>query len=95
MSRAPLGALLAILVGCAGHRAAPRGGPPPEYEPPRLLAWDAGVGPDETDPFAAAAEGEWLAAESTERAADAGADPAGSAGAGPVSLDGAGGRAIN
>ncbi len=94
MSRAPFGALLVLLVGCAGHRAAP-GGPPPEYEPPRLLAWDAGVAEDEADPFAAAAEGEWLAAEPTGVGADAGVQPGGSAGAGPVSLDGAGGRAIN
>ncbi len=94
MSRTPLGALLLLFVGCAGHRAAP-GGPPPEYEPPRLLAWDAGVTEDEVDPFAAAAEGEWLAAEPTVAGADTGVQPEGSAGAGPVSLDGAGGRTIN
>lgn len=47
------GGWLAVALGllaaaCPGPRRTPQG-PPPEYEPPRVMPWDSGGG---TDPFA-------------------------------------------
>jgi len=83
-----------LLLGCSGPRPG-FGGPAPQYEPPRILPWDAGVEGPEPDPFAAAAEGEWVAAEPSRADAASGEHPEGTAGKGPVSLDGAAGRAVN
>ncbi len=83
-----------LLLGCTGQRPSP-GGPAPEYEPPRILPWGAGAGDPEPDPFAAAAEGDWLAAEPSQADTAVGERADGSAGKGPVSLDGAAGWAIN
>lgn len=50
---------MGLLVGCAANEPRPSG-PPPEYEPPRVLAWDAG-GADPTEhPLESAAVGGWL-----------------------------------
>lgn len=67
-------------------REHPPSGPPPEYIPPRVLAWDASSS-DTEDPFAAAAAGDWLpqqeAANGAEDAAMGAADRADSGDGGP------------
>jgi hypothetical protein len=51
-----------ILNGCSG-RTRPTG-PPPEFEPPRVRAWDAGRA---VDPLEAAEQsGEWVDEEGTD-----------------------------
>jgi len=52
-------ALGLCLLTCSTQPSVPRG-PAPEYEPPVLPPWDAGSGADSVDPFAAAAEGDWI-----------------------------------
>lgn len=66
----------ALGVACSVARAP--SGPPPVYEPPRVLPWDAGAPPPADDPFAAAAEGQWLddLPEEEGAAATAGGAPA-------------------
>ncbi len=82
-------AALCVLVAeaCSATPARPRG-PEPVYEPPRLGPWDAGAGESGADPYAAAAESEWLDENQDGGRAEAGVgDEAGSDGA--VSLDAA------
>ena len=61
--------LCCAVLSCAGRERRPPG-PPPEYEPPRVMPWDAGSPSEPEDPFAALATGEWLAE------LDAAAEPA-------------------
>jgi hypothetical protein len=59
-----------MLLGCAGGTGAPSG-PPPEYEPPSVLPWDAGAPPPGSDqPFV-----DELERESGALAADAAVAP--------------------
>ncbi len=56
--------LAGVVAGCPASRSRFKG-PPPEYERPAVAPWDAGVvkPDDDFDPFAAAAESEWIGGE--------------------------------
>ena len=43
-------------------------GPAPEYEPAKVLLWDAGNPSEEQDPFASAAVGDWVGDSQAEEA---------------------------
>ena len=58
-----------VLACCGGPRTITA--PAPEYERPVVRPWDAGGGEDPEDPFAAAAEGDWI--EEPPEESDAGA----------------------
>ncbi|MBN2191231.1 MAG: hypothetical protein JW751_00295 [Polyangiaceae bacterium] len=83
-----------LILACSQHRAA-MVGPPPEYEPPRIIPWDGGAGETPEDPFAASAEGEWITEERDSGVPLPEAGSVGAAGRGPVSLDSAAGQAMN
>ena len=66
-------AAIAVALGvasCNTRNALPPG-PAPEYEPARVIPWDAGAGA-EGDPFDEAAEGDWID-DDADRSPDAGA----------------------
>ena len=71
---------LVLVCACSPGHQSPPSGPPPEYEHPELPPWDSGAREQpEVDPFANAAEGEWLEETDTP---DAGHDAMGDAAAG-------------
>ena len=74
------------LLNCSTRSLGPRG-PAPEYEPPVLPPWDAGSGAESSDdPFAAAAEGDWISEPADDPASDgSGVRPPGDADAGAAS----------
>ena len=93
MSRGLIATLAAVFLsallagGCPASRSRIEG-PPPEYERPVVAPWDAGLDQDQDfDPFAAAAQGDWVGGEPE----DAGATATG--GASPKSRDAAHGGA--
>ena len=74
--RAAVALALAVGMACSSRRAAPPPGPPPEYERSPVTPWDAGLPQDEVDPFAEAAEGDWVDEPETPAEAGAPAPPA-------------------
>ncbi len=82
----PFGALCVLgAEGCSAPSARPRG-PEPVYEPPQLGPRDAGVRTGTEDPFAAAAQSEWLD-EPEDGGRDGPSEADGAARDGAVSLD--------
>jgi hypothetical protein len=81
-------AVLGAPLTCARRPMA--SGPSPEYERPVVEPWDAGAdqAPDEFDPFAAAAESDWVGGEEETLPSEGG-----SGGEGGVSANGGAGRA--
>lgn len=82
------------LLACAA-REVPADLPPPIYEPPRVLPWEAGEVSSEGDPFAAAAEGDWIGEGPGDEPGQDSDPPEAPDRQTEVPLDGTAGSAIN
>jgi len=81
MRLAPIFVVAFALGGCPSKRTRPPG-PPPEYEPPRVTAWDAGKPVDPLDQVQGEEVTDDDAPDATAPAQDAGAAPEATPGGG-------------
>lgn len=80
-------ALLVVLPSCSSRPKRPAG-PPPEYERPRVIPWDAGTPRDPLDDVAGEAVTDDDDADASPAATDASVAPGGDASDAALSLDG-------